>query len=402
MPVGNEDNHEINGLIVYGGFALQSIDGGTTVYLEAAAGPVVLLNGEALGTGNVGPAGPAGPTGPQGVVGPAGPAGASGAAGVAGATGATGATGPAGTTGTTGATGTTGSAGPTGAAGATGPAGATGATGPAGPGVVIVSAVPTDANTGLSVNGATAWRSTAGSKLRYIRNAGAWEPEIELTDADLVGLYATGTDLVVTEGKLQYLQSTDELVVGDGAAARVVGSGGGHFNLVTGRYYGPTPNTSSGSILTGTGLQRAAPFRLNRRTTFDRIACHVNTPVASSVARLGCWQDDGTGLPGTLVIDGGANIDCNVTDTFATQTISVTLDPGDYWLGAWTSGAPNMRTVNAGGGIKAQSMHLGRLDFTIVTYGGYTRTPGGSAPTTPFGAGTIHSGSLPVVNLRAA
>jgi len=104
-------------------------------------------------TGATGPAGADANTGATGATGPTGPTGFTGATGPTGVDGVTGATGATGPTGFTGADGATGPTGFTGATGATGPTGFTGATGGIGPTGPIASAVITQYNYWVAVNG---------------------------------------------------------------------------------------------------------------------------------------------------------------------------------------------------------------------------------------------------------
>jgi hypothetical protein len=70
---------------------------------------------------------------------------------------------------------------------------------------------------------------------------------------------------------------------------------------------------------------------------------------AGAVFRIGIWNDDGTGQPGTLVLDAGT-IAVDGTPAVSELTVSQALSPGLYWVGGAVQSAattlPTMRTVN--------------------------------------------------------
>lgn len=71
---------------------------------------------------------------------------------------------------------------------------------------------------------------------------------------------------------------------------------------------------------------------------------------STSQFRVGVWNDDGTGKPSTLVVDGGATA-TNGTPGVYEVTISTTLTPGLYWVGGATQNStttnPTLRTVHS-------------------------------------------------------
>jgi hypothetical protein len=66
-----------------------------------------------------------------------------------------------------------------------------------------------------------------------------------------------------------------------------------------------------------------------RAGTLDRLAVKVTTLQASNTFRLGLYNDDGTGNPGSLVVDGGT-IDGSSTGD-KSVTISTAITQGMYW-----------------------------------------------------------------------
>jgi hypothetical protein len=78
--------------------------------------------------------------------------------------------------------------------------------------------------------------------------------------------------------------------------------------------------------------------------TLDRLAQEHNaTTAAGETARLGLYADNGRGIPGALVVDGGT-IDLSTATGVKTVTISNVITRGLYWLAL----------VRQGGGVLAQ------------------------------------------------
>lgn len=132
------------------------------------------------------------------------------------------------------------------------------------------------------------------------------------------------------------------------------------------------------------GELRVRPFIVTTRRAFDRIGINVTAAGGSTaVVRLGIYTNNG-GIPGTVV--SGSEGTVAVATTGAKElTISVTLDPGVYWLAA-------VGQVNASG-------------CTVTAYNVGVVTPYRSTSTTPpttsdlsdvlgFGVSSV-TGSLP-------
>ena len=79
----------------------------------------------------------------------------------------------------------------------------------------------------------------------------------------------------------------------------------------------------------------AVPFFCRKTTTFDRIAVsQVTNAPATSVMRLGIFNDDGTAYPGTVLLDAGTVATSAGAPATREITISQQLTPGLYWLAA--------------------------------------------------------------------
>lgn len=90
---------------------------------------------------------------------------------------------------------------------------------------------------------------------------------------------------------------------------------------------------------------RTTPLIVPRATTFDRIAVEVTTLAAGASARLGIYNDDGAGYPGSLVLDAGT-VSVATTGVKAI-TIDLKLAKGLYWCALVSDGAPTVRGVVA-------------------------------------------------------
>jgi hypothetical protein len=104
-----------------------------------------------------------------------------------------------------------------------------------------------------------------------------------------------------------------------------------HPGYVTGRYYPPfgsklqpTPVAVSANFIVG------AIFLCGERTTFTKIGITVATAVAASNIRLAIYNMSG-GIPTSLLVDSGSISSATTGDKEV--TISVTLEPGVYYLG---------------------------------------------------------------------
>lgn len=118
--------------------------------------------------------------------------------------------------------------------------------------------------------------------------------------------------------------------------------------LVTGRWYRfPNISSSNTAILT-TGLMHASPKFISSDITLDRLGAEVTLiGDAGSKVRLGIYADDGTGRPGSLVLDAGTI----AGDSASVQaiTISQALTRGWYWFAQVTqivtTTGPQVRTM---------------------------------------------------------
>lgn len=115
--------------------------------------------------------------------------------------------------------------------------------------------------------------------------------------------------------------------------------------LVAGRLYG-TPVALGGltTVAIAANTLYAVPFKVEQRVTLVVIGVEITSATAGNF-RLGIYNDS-NGVPGSLKHDAGA-VAMGAAAGFKSITISVTLDPGWYWLAAVADAAPTCRASNA-------------------------------------------------------
>ena len=106
--------------------------------------------------------------------------------------------------------------------------------------------------------------------------------------------------------------------------------------------------TSTGNTTNNT--VRVSPWLGTEAITISRLFAEFTAAgEASSEFRFGIWNDDGTGKPGTLLLDAGTASTAGSPGAFEV-TVSQSLGPGIYWVGGAVQNAsstqPTMRTVN--------------------------------------------------------
>lgn len=123
------------------------------------------------------------------------------------------------------------------------------------------------------------------------------------------------------------------------------------YAYTSGQYYfcNSQGNTSTGSTTNNT--VRVTPWLVTESITISRMFAEFTVAgEAGSVFRFGIWNDDGTGKPGTLLLDAGTASTAGSPGAFEV-TVSQAISPGIYWVGGAVqsapSTAPTMRTVNS-------------------------------------------------------
>jgi hypothetical protein len=172
---------------------------------------------------------------------------------------------------------------------------------------------------------------------------------------------------------------------------------------VTGKYYMNImsgPGGSSSALTNGTLY--ALPFMVRAAFTADRIGFfQAANGTATTVHRLGIYNDDGSGRPGTLLLDAGSIAGDSGGSVQKDITISQALTPGLYWL-------VYVSQVAAGGSVFGNALASGWINPLFAGTaansqgGAYSVTGVSGALPTPFGTPTlVTSGTMPTLSLRA-
>lgn len=163
----------------------------------------------------------------------------------------------------------------------------------------------------------------------------------------------------------------------------------------SGRYYSPGRGASlSTSVILGNGSMRAYPAYVPNAVTLSRIGSEITgAGDAGSKLRLGIYTDDGTGRPGSLVIDAGTI----AGDSVAVQeiTISQALGSGVFWFVAVvqivTVTQPTVRTTqppSGWGDVGVAAPGAGQEDRMFAFAAGVTGAlPASYTPTANTGGG---------------
>lgn len=165
------------------------------------------------------------------------------------------------------------------------------------------------------------------------------------------------------------------------------GSGGTTPATVTipfrsGLYYTTHNNAALTSRTTTANRITYTPFIVAAQTTFNTISILVTTGTASSNCDLGVYSDN-NGVPGTLVQSLG-QVSTASSGAKEITSISLTLNPGVYWLACWASAA--ITSV----------VHLSGPGTASIPPGGYlSRSSGNSNISHVYESLAYSTGNLP-------
>ena len=228
--------------------------------------------------------------------------------------------------------------------------------------------------TGIAADGQFIRINYGGSYFlqNVILDANAATPKINIANAAGKPTYVTTTGLqtrstidslytvagtapaVVTS--LSYCQINSsgqpEVPVGNGLVVKTFNGGGGIVEIggiapsITGRtgeYWGIPVTKATGALVIGTLYTFAVYVPFTR--TIDRIGAEITTAAASSTITLGIYEDDGTGLPGALLLDAGTI--SGIAIAAVELTISQPLQGGKlyHFAALCQGGTPTVRTV---------------------------------------------------------
>jgi hypothetical protein len=176
--------------------------------------------------------------------------------------------------------------------------------------------------------------------------------------------------------------------------------------MVSGRYYRCPACTLTTSATTTNGIMRLVPKWIPNTITVAKICAEVTTiGEAGSKVRLGIYADDGTGRPGSLVVDAGQIAGDSATVQEITDGVTQLTGGRWYWFAVAAQSCPTtpptLRVIN----VPMESMPIDQGTSPLT--GGYsaygwTQTgvtgalPGTAAPTTQAGA------AVPAVHIKVA
>lgn len=174
--------------------------------------------------------------------------------------------------------------------------------------------------------------------------------------------------------------------------------GRNRYAMTTGKYYTAAGLSASVSTPTQNRL-RVFPFTVDRTATFDRMATEVTTAVAATLLRWTVHVDNGSGIPGALVLDTGAVGDASTVGV-KEATVSLTLTAGVlYWLGCVPQGGnPGLRH-HSGAHVGAVGLDQSEISLGVAV-GFYQSSIAAAAPDPFVPAGA--SANAPQVWLRKA
>lgn len=167
--------------------------------------------------------------------------------------------------------------------------------------------------------------------------------------------------------------------------------------LVVGEYYngGWVGQTQSGSF--DANVLHGMPFLVARAMTVDRIAVDVKTAAAGKKARLGIYQSNGSGAPGTLVLDAG-EVALDTTGIKAI-TINQQLSKGLHFVAVTSDGTPNLAMVYGSTHSHFPAMGIKSSDFRFPNQQYRAGVSYGALPD-PFSGGSTGYGECVIVALR--
>jgi hypothetical protein len=176
------------------------------------------------------------------------------------------------------------------------------------------------------------------------------------------------------------------------------------LGYTTAKYYGPS--ILGGLFSTGTSfnqdIQFYAPFLCRKRQAWDRIALR-NTAAVSDKIRLALYGDDGGGHPGARLAESG-EITLSGAAADNAATVSVTTDPGLYWL-SYVGNAAIAVEAFAAAGLGNWENWADFATVTNATAGGGTGAGAAFSfaqlPATATVITTLFN-SVPYIRLRAA
>lgn len=173
-------------------------------------------------------------------------------------------------------------------------------------------------------------------------------------------------------------------------------------HYIVGNYYRSliTGGDLGSSLALPANQLNAYAYPIARTATYDRIGIDVATVEAGTFVRLGIYEDDGSGYPGDLLVDGGAVAIAGGAPLIIAVTIDQQLIGGRlYWLAANTDNTGVARFY----GSSTNSIAIIGMSTTLrQTNASYSVGLAYAALPDPFTAGATITRPLYAMGLRLA
>lgn len=240
-----------------------------------------------------------------------------------------------------------------------------------------------------------------GTTTEYtITDGTAWE-----TGTGVVGATSTTLTRVLSDS------STGALLSLTGSAKAFITPIASRLNAAMKGTHANQPNRAVGEYLTPqlsalalTTIAAAAdrldyyPFMPAHDVKIDNLDVEVSTAVAASLGRLAIYSDS-AGVPGSLLADGAATIDCATTGRkTATITATTLFAANVYWLAILSSATQTYRAIAVGALMPASVTTSLNNTFTGVRQ---TQAFASGMPASQSGA-TATASAMPLIKLRIA
>lgn len=242
--------------------------------------------------------------------------------------------------------------------------------------------------TGASANRPALFDGTTGKLLKEaagtLGTAAYEQADLFLIDASGFNGNLTSFDNTVQE----VAQKLDDLETGGGYSPPA-----SFFTVSSNKGYGIPgfiPTASAGTAAVSTNRLQFQPFVANQTINITKMAVEVTTAgAASSVMRVGIFEDLGNFVLGALVVDAGTlAMDPGAVPALQVATINETLPPGRYIGVHITNGSPTCRTYN--GYVDGFPHMNGVASANSYAYSVYLS---GQSATVAGGFGSIASGT---------
>lgn len=186
----------------------------------------------------------------------------------------------------------------------------------------------------------------------------------------------------------------------------------GSIPLAADRFYGVPKGATPGTLLTVASTLYAYPFEVPNYITLEKFGLYTTTGQTAGAGHAGIYADNGSGYPGSLIVDSGALIATSgAAAQYYAPTDGITLTPGWYWLASlfYASGTyPTVASAAVGYSSAKNSMlgsdtaaHLIATSAEATSGISVTQTYGALPTTFTAGGALILNADVPLVILAS-